>query len=71
MFKKKALQATITVENGNDVKQAVGEVGVQPLPIQLVDMVGVERINITKTNDAIVITAGNDKAIVNIEIKEK
>ena len=71
MFKKKAITAVITYDNGNETKQAKGEVTAQALPIQLTDMVGVERINIIRNGDSIVITAGNDNAVVNIELKEQ
>jgi hypothetical protein len=71
MFKKKAITAVITYDNGNETKQAKGEVTTQALPIQLTDMVGVERINIIRNGDSIVITAGNDNAVVNIELKEQ
>lgn len=72
MFKKKSeIVAVVTVENGNEVKQATGTVDAKALPIQLVDMIGVERISISRQGDSVVITAGNETAVVNIELKEK
>lgn len=68
MFRKEK-QAVITVEHQGNVKRATGIVSTEPLPIQLTNLVGVERISIVQSGKSIVVTAGNDESIINIEIK--
>lgn len=68
MFRKPK-KAVITVENNGEIKQASGQVTGEPLPIQLTDPVQVERLAVVQTGRSIVITAGNDKQIINVEIK--
>jgi hypothetical protein len=68
MFKKPQ-KAIITVENAGEIKQASGPVTGEPLPVQLTTPVQVERLAIVRTGRSIVITAGNDQQIINVEIK--
>ncbi len=62
-------KAVITVEQGDGYKQASGQITGEPLPVQLTQPVTVERLAIVRTGNSIVISAGNDDAIINVEIK--
>lgn len=68
MFKKPK-KAIITLETKGQIKQASGQVTGEPLPVQLSEPMTIDRLTIVQTGKAVVVTAGNDNEIINIEVR--
>lgn len=68
MFKKPKT-AIISVEQNGEIKQATTNLTSEPQPVQLTVPVSVDKLTIAQTSKGIVIAAGNDNEIINIEVK--